>query len=71
MRLETYEPVSVPSVLHLHRVLYHHGGGRGGHLKSDENLIVSYSQHEALVPERVGTDRRPTMKPATPSVLRR
>jgi Fic family protein len=42
MRLETYEPLSVPFVLHLHRLLFHHAGGRGGNLKSDQNLIVSY-----------------------------
>jgi len=32
----------VPFVLHLHRLLFAHSGGRGGHLKSDQNLIVSY-----------------------------
>jgi Fic family protein len=42
MRLEAHEPLSVPFVLHLHRLLFHHAGGRGGHLKSDQNLIVSY-----------------------------
>ncbi len=42
MRLDSYEPLSVPFVLHLHRLLFHHAGGRGGHLKSDQNLIVSY-----------------------------
>ena len=42
MRLDTYESLTVPFVLHLHRLLFHHAGGRGGHLKSDENLIVSH-----------------------------
>ncbi|HEX5307919.1 MAG TPA: Fic family protein [Solirubrobacteraceae bacterium] len=36
------EQLSVPFVLHLHRLLFHHSNGRGGHLKSDPNLIVSY-----------------------------
>jgi Fic family protein len=42
MRLDAYEPLTVPYVLHLHRLLFAHSGGRGGHLKSDQNLIVSY-----------------------------
>jgi len=42
MRLDVYEPLSVPFLLHFHRLLFHHAGGRGGHLKSDQNLIVSY-----------------------------
>lgn len=42
MRLEAYEPLKIPYVLHLHRLLFIHSGGRGGHLKSDPNLIVSY-----------------------------
>ena len=42
MRLEAYPPVDVPLILHLHRLLFHHAGGRGGQLKTDENLIVSY-----------------------------
>src|SRR5581483_6887078 len=42
MRLESYEPLSVPFVLHQHRLLFQHAGGRGGHLKTDENYIVSY-----------------------------
>ena len=29
IRLDTYEPFSVPFVLHLHRLLFHHAGGRG------------------------------------------
>jgi Fic family protein len=42
MRLREYEPLSVPLVLHLHRLLFQHTDGRGGHLKTDPNLIVSY-----------------------------
>ncbi len=42
MRLESHEPLTVPFVLHLHRLLFAYSGGRGGHLKSDQNLIVSY-----------------------------
>jgi Fic family protein len=42
MRLDAYEPSSVPFVLHLHRLLFNHTAGRGGHLKTDQNLIVSY-----------------------------
>ncbi len=42
MQQETPEHLDVPLVLHLHRLLFAHSGGRGGHLKSDQNLIVSY-----------------------------
>lgn len=42
LRNEEQEPLSVPFVLHLHRQMFMYSGGRGGHLKSDENLIVSY-----------------------------
>ena len=42
MRLEAYEPLTVPFVLHLHRLLFGHTDGHGGHLKREENLIVSY-----------------------------
>lgn len=42
MRLDAHEPLTVPYVLHLHRLLFSHSGGRGGHLKSDRNPIVSY-----------------------------
>jgi Fic family protein len=41
MHLSSYEKLTVPYVLHLHRLLFAHSGGRGGHLKSDQNLIVS------------------------------
>jgi Fic family protein len=42
MRLETYEPLSMPFVLHLHRLIFSHVDGRGDHLKSEQNLVVSY-----------------------------
>lgn len=42
MRLDDFMPLTVPYLLHLHRLLFAYSGGRGGHLKSDQNLIVSY-----------------------------
>ncbi len=42
MRLERYEPLSVPLLLHLHRQLFYYTDARAGYLKTDENLIVSY-----------------------------
>src|ERR1700683_1411113 len=42
MRMGGFEPLSIPLILHLHRQLFEHAGGRGGHLKTDENFIVSY-----------------------------
>jgi Fic family protein len=42
MRVDGYELLTVPLVLHLHRLLFRHTDGRGGHLKTDPNLIVSY-----------------------------
>jgi Fic family protein len=42
MQLEAYEPLTVPFILHLHRLLFHYSDGRGGYLKTDQNLIVSY-----------------------------
>lgn len=42
MRLDPYEPLNIPFVLHLHRLLFDHADGDGGHLKTDQNLIVSY-----------------------------
>ncbi len=44
MRLTAFEPLSVPFVLHLHRQMFAHSGGRGGYLKTDENVIVSYER---------------------------
>lgn len=42
MRLDSYKSLTAPFVLHLHRLLFQHVDGHGGHLKSDQNLIVSY-----------------------------
>jgi Fic family protein len=42
VRQESHERLGVPFVLHLHRLLFAHSDGRGGHLKADQNLIVSY-----------------------------
>jgi len=44
MRLDSYERLTVPFILHLHRLLFQHAGGRGGYLKTDENFIVSYER---------------------------
>lgn len=50
MRLDSFEPLSVPFVLHLHRILFQHADGRGGYLKTDQNFIVSYeSGHREVV----------------------
>lgn len=49
MQLESYEELTVPFVLHLHRALFHYADGRGGHLKTDQNLIVSYEGGEREV----------------------
>jgi Fic family protein len=43
MRLESHERLSVPFLLHLHRLLFHHVDGRGGHPKIEQNYIVSYA----------------------------
>lgn len=37
------EPLTAPYVLHLHRLLFQHADGRGGRLKTDQNLIVSFA----------------------------
>lgn len=42
MRLDSYERLSIPFALHLHRLLFAHTDGKGGNLKADQNLIVSY-----------------------------
>src|SRR5690349_15796584 len=42
MRAGTPEPLTVPFVLHLHGQMYAYSGGRGGYLKTDDNLIVSF-----------------------------
>lgn len=41
MRAPSAEELSVAFVLHLHRELFKYADGRGGHLKMDQNLIVS------------------------------
>ncbi len=38
------EALSVPYVLHLHRLLFGHTDGGGGRLKTEQNLIVSYER---------------------------
>ncbi len=43
-RAAELEDLSVPYVLHLHRLLYGHTGTGGGRLKTEQNLIVSYQQ---------------------------
>ena len=43
------EPLSVPFILHLHRQIFQYSGGRGGHLKSDPNRIVSRQSGTAEV----------------------
>ena len=42
-RAAALEVLSVPYVLHLHRLLFGHSGREGGRLKSEQNLIVSYA----------------------------
>jgi Fic family protein len=42
LRPQAHERLTLPFVLRLHRLLFAHSGGRGGHLKSDQNPIVSY-----------------------------
>ncbi len=49
MRLDSYEPLSIPFVLHLHRLIFAHTDGNGGHLKSDQNLIVSYENGQRAI----------------------
>jgi Fic family protein len=42
MRARGAEALSVPFILHVHRQLFRHVDGNGGHLKTDQNYIVSY-----------------------------
>lgn len=42
MRQGVEERLTVPFILHLHRLLFRYTDGRGGGLKQDQNLIVSY-----------------------------
>ncbi len=41
LREDAHEPLSVPFVLYLHRTLFHHLGGHGGYLKTEDNMIAS------------------------------
>lgn len=57
VRQEVPDHLDVPFVLHLHRLLFAYSGGRGGHLKSDQNLIVSHeggSRHTVFEPTPPG-----------------
>lgn len=50
VRNDQHEPLSIPFALHLHRLLFDHAGGRGGNLKTDQNLIVAYEEgHRQVV----------------------
>jgi Fic family protein len=46
MREDSHEALAVPFGLHLHRQLLYYGGGRGGYLKTDQNMIVSFESGE-------------------------
>jgi len=43
-RATDLDALSVPYVLHLHRLLFGHTDGGGGSLKTEQNLIVSYQR---------------------------
>lgn len=49
MRSDAPEALTVPFALSLHRQMFAYSGGRGGYLKTDENLIVSYETGEREV----------------------
>ena len=42
VRAESLETISVPYILHLHRLLFRYTEGGGGRLKSEQNLIATY-----------------------------
>src|SRR3990172_11976423 len=44
MKAASLEPITVPYILHLHRQLLGYTEGPGGHLKSDQNLVVGYER---------------------------
>jgi Fic family protein len=44
MQVTPTEPLSVPYVLHLHRLLFGHTEAGGGRLKTDQNLIATYER---------------------------
>ncbi|WP_411277154.1 Fic family protein [Gaiella sp.] len=49
MRGDQLEALSVPFILHIHRQLLRYTGGRGGNLKTDDNLIVRYEDGQRIV----------------------
>jgi Fic family protein len=49
MRRGTGEELTVPFLLRLHRMLFEYSDGRGGHLKTDQNLIVSYESGQRKI----------------------
>ena len=56
------EPISVPLILHYHRQIFQHVGGRGGSFKADDNKIVSYeSGRRQVVFEPVSARETPFM----------
>jgi Fic family protein len=38
------QPISLPLVMHLHRRLFAHTGGRGGHFKTEDNAITTHDE---------------------------
>lgn len=46
---EHQEPMSVPLILRVHRDLFQHADARGGYLKTDDNMIVSYEKGDREV----------------------
>ncbi len=48
-KADLQEPMSVPLILNVHRDLFRHTNARGGYLKTDDNLIVSYEQGDRKV----------------------
>jgi len=56
------EPISVPLILHYHRQIFQHVGGRGGNLKSEDNAIVSYEGgRKQVVFQPVSAQKTPFM----------
>ena len=59
IRLDAYEPLSVPFVLYLHRLVFHHAGGRGGYLKEGsepDRLLRERPSRDGLRASRPGGD---------------
>jgi|SRR5579864_450931 len=46
---ESHERMSAPLIAHIHRQLFGHTRARGGYIKSDDNLIVSYESGQRQV----------------------